>query len=152
MSDKQYTEAQWHELQGETIFKEVCALLDQEIPTDEGVFLAIHGAHAATYHWTKVGNAENMVRGEWLISKVYSQLCMGEDAFLHGQYAFDLCEDNNITNIHFANACEAIARAAKLLEDDELFEGYYRMAFDAAKTIENPKEKSAFLDALKGLK
>lgn len=152
MSDKQYTEAQWHVNQGESIFSEVWELLGKNEPTDEEIFRAIHGAHAATYHWTKVGNFEQMVKGEWLVSRVYAQLGMGDQALVHGQYAFDLCQDNGITNIEFANACEAIARAAKLLEDDDLFEGYYRMAFDAAKVIENPKEKSRFLDELKGLK
>lgn len=152
MSDKQFTETQWHELEGETLFNEAWNLLQLEEPTDEEVFRAIHGAHAATYHWSKIGNMEAIVKGEWLVSRVYSQLGMGDQALLHGQYAFDLCQDNNITNAQFANACEAIARAAKLLEDDDLFEGYYRMAFDAAKAIENPKEMSHFLDALKSLK
>lgn len=152
MSDKLNTEAQWHETQAETLFNEAWNLLQLEEPSDDEVFLAIHGSHAATYHWTKIGNFEKMAKGEWLVSRVYSQLGMGDQALLHGQYAFDLCQDNNITSAVFANTCEAIARAAKLLEDDDLFEGYYRMAFDAAKSIENPKEKSHFLDELKGLK
>ncbi len=63
-------------------------------------------------------------------------LGMGDQALLHGQYSLDLCQDNNIKGLHFANACEAITRAALLLEDEDLFEGYYRMSSDAGKAIE----------------
>lgn len=152
MNQKVYTENEWHLKQGEDLFNEAWELLSQEIISDEDVFLMIHAAHGSRYHWTKAGTVQDIVRSEWLVSRVYAHLAMGEQALLHGQYSLDLAEDNDIKGLHFANACEAVTRAALLLEDEDLFEGYYRMAADAAKGIENPKEMSHFLDNLKSLK
>ncbi len=152
MTQNAYTEQEWHLKQGVAIFDETLANLELEDPSDEEVFLMIHGAHASRYHFTKIGHMEDIARAEWLVSRVYAQVGMGDQALLHAQYSFDLCEDNKIIGMVHANACEAIARAALLLKDEDLYEGYYRMASDAAKAIENPREKSHFLDGLKALK
>lgn len=134
------------------LFNETWSLLDNDDRTDEETFLMIHTAHASRYHWTKVGGPLELARGEWLISRVYAVLGMGDQALLHGQYSLDLCLDNSIKDFDLAFAYEAVARAAVLLEDEELYEGYYRMASDAAKDIEKPDDKSYFLDELKSIK
>lgn len=134
------------------LFNETWSLLDNEDRTDEETFLMIHAAHASRYHWSKAGGALEIARGEWLISRVYAVLGMGDQALLHGQYSLDLCLDNSIKDFDLAFAYESVARAALLLEDEELYEGYYRMASDAAKDIAKPDDKSYFLDELKSIK
>ena len=152
MSQEQFTLQEWHKKQAIDLFNDTWKLIDQEERTDEETFLMIHTAHASRYHWTQVGTALNLARGEWLISRVYAILGMGDQALLHGQYSLDLCLDNDIKDFDIAFAYEAVARAAYLLEDQELFEGYYRMADDAAKDIEKPEDKSYFYDELKTIK
>ena len=152
MSQELFTADAWHKKQAVDLFNATWDLIDNDNRSDEETFMMIHTAHASRYHWTQVGTALNLARGEWLISRVYALLGMGDQALLHGQYSLDLCQDNNIGDFDLAFAYESIARAAVLLEDQELYEGYYRMASDAAKNIEKPDDKSYFLDELKTIK
>jgi hypothetical protein len=152
MSQEQFTLQEWHNKQAVDLFNETWTLIDNTDRSDEETFLMIHSAHASRYHWTKVGTALNIVRGEWLISRVYAILGMGDQALLHGQYGLDLCQDNNIQGFDLAFAYESIARAAHLLEDPELFDGYYRMAQEVANNVEKPEDKSYLLRELKTIK
>lgn len=152
MSTLDLNDKDMHAKLAANLFNETWNLLDNDDRTDEETFQMIHTAHASRYHWTKAGGPLELARGEWLISRVYAVLGMGDQALLHGQYSLDLCLENNIKDFDLAFAYESIARAAYLLEDEELYEGYYRMASDAAKDIEKPDDKSYFLDELKSIK
>lgn len=152
MSSIDLNNNEWHKEQAISLFNETWHLMENESRSDEETFLMIHVAHASRYHWTKAGGPLEIARGEWLVSRVYASIGMGDQALLHGQYSLDLCLDNSIGDFDLAFAYEAVARAAYLLEDEELYEGYYRMASDAAKQIEQPSDKSHFLNELKGIK
>lgn len=143
---------EWHKKQAVDLFNKTWDLIDKgEERTDEETFLMIHMAHASRYHWTEVGEAVHLARGEWQISRVYALLGMGEQALLHGQYSLDLCLDNNIKDFDLAFGYEAIARAAALLKDEELYEGYVTLAKDAAEGISDSEDKAYFFEELKAI-
>lgn len=152
MNQNQFTEQEWHKKQAIDLSNETWDLIDNSDRTDEETFLMIHTAHALRYHWTKVGDFLEISKAEWLVSRVYSLLGMGDQALLHAQYSLDICQDNHIKDLALAMAFEAITRAAYLLEDEELYEGYYRMTSDAAKEIARPEDKSYCLTELKSIK
>ncbi|HEX3428280.1 MAG TPA: helix-turn-helix domain-containing protein [Candidatus Limnocylindrales bacterium] len=72
----------------------------------------IHRAHASRWHWTRVGDAANLARGEWLCSRVYATLGRGEPALWHARRAVEILEENRIADWDIAAAYEAMARAS----------------------------------------
>ena len=59
----------------------------------------IHAAHAARYHWSKVGTKANLARGEWQVSRVYTVLERPEPALYHAHRC-----------LAYARCCLAYAR------------------------------------------
>jgi hypothetical protein len=55
---------------------------------------------------------ENLARGEWLCSRVYSVLGRAEAALWHAQRCLDHCEAAGIGDWDLAYAYEALARAS----------------------------------------
>lgn len=152
MSTELLSLADWHKKQAVDLFNKTWDLIDKgDERTDEETFLMIHCAHASRYHWTEVGEPVHLARGEWQISRVYALLGMAEQALLHGQYSLDLCLDNQIKDFDLAFGYEAIARAAALLKDEELFDGYVALAKDAAEGIADPEDKVYFFEELKAI-
>lgn len=152
MSQELMSKNEWHKSQAIDLFNNTWDLLDIEERTDEQNFMMIHTAHASLYHWAQIGTSLEMARGQWQISRVYSELGMGEQALLHGQYSLDLCLDNDIKDFDLAFGYEAVARAAFILEDEELCEGYIALAKDAAQGIASEEDKSYFYNQLNTIK
>lgn len=149
MSNENSMPQDWHKQQAIELFNETWDLMDKKNRTDEEIFLMIHMAHASRFHWTKVGTLLNIARGEWQISRVYALLGMGEPALLHGHYSLDICLENGYKDFDLAFGYEAVARAAKILGEEELFEMHYAAAEDAALGIEKEEDKTYFLGELK---
>ena len=85
----------------------------------------IHAAHASRFHWGEAPDCkpENLARGEWQVSRVYTVVGLEEPALRHAQRCLALCEANALGDWDLAYAYEAIARAHKtsgrLSEADE---------------------------------
>ena len=75
----------------------------------------IHAAHASRFHWGEAPECkpENLARGEWQISRVYTVVGLAEPALRHAQRCLALCEANALGDWDLAYAYEAIARAHK---------------------------------------
>ncbi len=67
-------------------------------------------AHAALYHWEKVGAPRQAAVSEWQVSRAYVEVGFPNLAILLAQSYLDLCTANGLTEIvHTAN--EGLARA-----------------------------------------
>jgi hypothetical protein len=73
----------------------------------------IHAAHASRYHWGEVGEAVNLARGEWQVSRVYAVLGRGEPAVYHARCCLEINEANpsGREDWDLGSAYEALARA-----------------------------------------
>jgi hypothetical protein len=80
----------------------------------------LHMAHASRFAWGEAPECgpENIARGEWLCSLVYSVLGRPEPALWHAQRCLDVCEAAGIGDWDLAYAYEALARAASAAGDD----------------------------------
>jgi hypothetical protein len=80
----------------------------------------LHMAHASRFAWGEAPECgpENIARGEWLCSRVYSVLGRAEPALWHAQRCLDVCEAAGIGDWDLAYAYEALARAASAAGDD----------------------------------
>ena len=93
------------------LFNAVWALLDKGDRTPGEDAEMVHTAHASVYHWSRVGTHENLARGEWQVSRVYSVLGRAEPALWHARRCLALCERHGMTDWDLGFAHEAMARA-----------------------------------------
>ena len=78
----------------------------------------LHMAHASRYHWGEVGEAVNLSRGEWQVSRVYSVLGRGEPALYHARRCIEINEGNDAReDWELGSAYEAMARASAVAGD-----------------------------------
>jgi hypothetical protein len=128
-----------HRQLGVDLFNEVWRLMKSREDDDR----MIHAAHASRFHWGEAPecNPENLARGEWQISRVYTVVGLAEPALRHAQRCLALCEANALGDWDLAYAYEAIARAHKtagrLREADE----YKKLAAQAPIAEDDDREQ-----------
>lgn len=73
----------------------------------------LHIVHASRFHWGEAPECkpENLARGEWMVSRVYTVLGRAEPAIWHARRCLDHCEENGLGDWDLAYAYEALARA-----------------------------------------
>lgn len=110
------------------LFNRVWDLMEAENRTEGEVQEMIHAAHASRYHWGEIGGPIQFARGEWQISRVYSILGYGEAALRHAEYCLMWCEQESIGAFDLAFAHEALARAYKILKQDDKKDMHLKIA------------------------
>lgn len=108
----------------------------------------IHMAHTSVYHWSFVGEAVNMARGEWQVSRVYCVAQMAESALYHARRSLDICLHNGIGDFDLAFGYEAVARAMKLSGDLPGSRQQVALAEQAARQIAKSEDRDYFLSEL----
>ena len=75
----------------------------------------IHAAHASRYHWGEAPECkpENLARGEWQVSRVYTVVGFPEAALRHARRCLDICEEHGLGDWDLAYAYEAVARGVQ---------------------------------------
>jgi hypothetical protein len=101
------------------LFNYTWALLENPKRTQEQDDEMIHAAHASRYHWGEVGEAVNLARGEWQVSRVYAVLGRGEPAIYHARRCLEINEANanGSEDWELGSAYEALARAYAVAGD-----------------------------------
>ena len=108
----------------------------------------IHMAHTSLYHWSYVGEAINMIRGEWQISRVYCSVGLLENAEYHANKSLSICLNNGIGDIDLAFAYEAFTRISALRTNEEDYRKYQALAFEASKQITSINNRDYFIGEL----
>jgi len=126
-------------------FNSVWQLMEKQNRTIEDDDLMLHMAHASRYHWGQVGRSENVVRGEWQVSRVYAVLRRPEPCLHHAQRALDICLGNGIGDWDIAFAYEALARGHALGGDAEAARAMTERALGAAETIADDEDRNLVL-------
>jgi hypothetical protein len=108
MSDAQPTERQL----AVDLFNEVWTLMGRSDRGAQEDAAMVHAAHASVHHWSNVGTGENLARGEWQVSRVYTVLGRAEPARWHAERCLALCQEHGLVDWDLAYAHEALARAA----------------------------------------
>jgi len=94
------------------LFNYTWTLLENPDRTREQDDEMLNAAHASRYHWGEVGEAVNLSRGEWQVSRVYSVLGRGEPALYHARRCVEINEANDTReDWELGSAYEAMARA-----------------------------------------
>jgi hypothetical protein len=143
--ETQYTELECHQKFAVDCFNHVWSLLEKADRTTEEDDEMVHSAHASRFHWGKVGTPVNLARGEWQISRVYSELSSSEPAMYHGQRCLAICQENGIGDFDLAYAYEAMARAAAVAGHQEDSERYQALSREASANIKEDDDRKLLL-------
>lgn len=108
----------------------------------------VHAAHASRFHWSKVGTAVHLARGEWQISRVYAVLKRPEPALYHAQRCLQICEANSIGDFDLAFAYEALARACAVAGKVKVSQQYVEKAKTASAQIKDEEDRALVLTDL----
>lgn len=122
----------------------VWKLLSKLDRTDKENNEMINAAHASLYHWSKIGEAVNLQRGEWLISRVYAVLNRSEPAVYHAKNCLELTRKHNLIDFDLAFSYEGMARAYATSGKREEALNYIKLAEKAGKEIKNKKDREIF--------
>ena len=111
-------EEQWHRALGIECNNGTYDLLERDDRTDVENQTMIDMAHAAKFHWGKVGTPVNQVRGHYLCSRVYAFVGRAEPALHHARRAVAEAEALGLADFDLAFVHEALARALACAGDD----------------------------------
>ena len=141
-------EQDMHKKMAQDTFNGVWDLLDKKDRNDYENLVMIHMAHTSVYHWSFVGQAVNMARGEWQVSRVYCAAGMAESALYHAQLSLNICQKNGIGDFDLAFGYEALARAHKVKGNFEQSQHYLELSRQAAAVIASDEDRDYVLSEL----
>lgn len=130
-------------------FNQTWDLIEKEDRSQGETDQMIHAAHASRYHWEFVGEAVNLARGEWLISRVYAILNRVEPCLYHAGRCLKITLSNELKDFDLAFAYEAMARACDLAEDEVESAKFFALAKDAGVEIADKNDRKYFFSELK---
>jgi hypothetical protein len=126
------------------LFNRVWELMDKRRRNRDEDDEMIHAAHASRYHWGVAGKAENLARGEWQISRVYTVLGRGEPAVTHAQRCLEICRQHGLADWDLAYAYESLARAHKTAGHIADARKFKKLAHAAGEQISEAEEREHF--------
>lgn len=146
--EKDFDEAAGHRKFSVDAYNGAWALLDKAERTPEDDDEMVHMAHASRWHWARFGKPENLVRGEWQISRVYAVLGRAEPALDHARRCLEIAQANGVGDFDLAFAYEAMARSYAVAGEAARRDEYAALAKKAADDIEDKKTRDYFLSEL----
>ena len=126
---------------GVDLFNEAWRLMETREDDDR----LLHITHASRYHWGEAEECrpENLARGEWQVSRVYTVLGRPEPAIWHARRCLEHCEANGIGDWDLAYAYEAIARAYKTSDKPAEAAAYAKLAAEVPVADDEDREHLA---------
>jgi hypothetical protein len=127
-----------HRQLGVDLFNEVWRLIETREDDDR----MIHAAHASRFHWGEAPECkpENLARGEWQVSRVYTVVGLAEPALRHAHRCLDICETDVLGDWDLAYAYEAVARSYKTAGKEPEAEAYKKLAGEVPIAEDDDRE------------
>jgi phosphoribosylformimino-5-aminoimidazole carboxamide ribonucleotide (ProFAR) isomerase len=147
-----YTEAEATKFFAIQFNSQTWDLLDKADRTKEEDELMILSAHASCRHWLEVGTGLHHQRAEWMISRVYSVLGLGETAVRHADRCLELTEEyaDLMEDFGRAFAYECVARASAIAGDRNRARKYIELAKEAGEAIADQDSEDIFFADFNG--
>jgi hypothetical protein len=151
--EKRYTETEAQRFFAIQFHGQTWDLLDKSDRTKEEDELMIHTAHASCRHWLAAGTGLHHQRGEWLISRVYAVLGMGDAALRHANRCLELTEEyaDLMQDFDRAFAYEGVARANAIAGNREEARKYIGLAAQAGEAIADEEDRRIFMGDFKSI-
>jgi hypothetical protein len=144
-----------HRQLGVDLYNDTWRLLEKERTPEEDDEL-LHQAHASTYHWLQAPECEpkNRARGEWICSRAYAVLGLGEPALRHAEKCLAIVEANpdNMEEFDLPFAYEALARGHLVGGAADQAEHYEQLARETGASMTDAEDVEHLEEALSTLR
>ena len=131
-----------HKKLGVTYFNKTWAFIDKQDKNKDEELQMLDYAHASKLHWQLSGAPVlNIVRGEWLIARVYAELDLFESSLLHAQRCADLTIQNDIDDFDLVFAYEGLARSHLINKNREEVDKYLDLAYKANEKVKKEEDR-----------
>jgi hypothetical protein len=150
--EKVYTEAEAHRHFAIQFNGMTWDLLDKAERTKEDDERMLYSAFASCRHWLEAGTGVHHQRGEWMITRVYSVLGLGQVAVRHANRCLELTEEHagEMEDFDRAFAYEAAARANAVAGNRDEALKYIELAEKAGEAIADEQSKEIFVGDFNG--
>lgn len=101
----------------------------------------LDAAHAAAYHWGKIGTELQKMRAITLLAEVHAQLGIGKTAVEYAQTAFEFYTNRDTDDWETALIHSVMAHAAHAAGDSNLHATHYDLAKKGLEAIVNEKDR-----------
>ena len=104
----------------------------------------VDAAHAAAYHWRKVGTEVHAARADMLLGHVHALLGQGPIAMAYARASFDSITSRACADWEVAFAHAVFANAASAAMDRALHEHHYALAKKIGSGLAKAEERQIF--------
>lgn len=122
-------------------FNDTWALLDEDSLSREDEEKMLASTFAQRYHWYQVGTERNRAIADWQVSRVAAVLGYAELARRFGERSLEIAVEYDLDPFVKGFAHEAIARAAAIVDDLEMFTEHLELARAALADIEDEEDR-----------
>jgi hypothetical protein len=129
-------------------FNRCWELLENANRTDEDNRELLTLAFVSRYHWSCVGAEEQMIIGDWMVSRAAAAVGEAHLAVRFAQRAYDRAQEADGPDWLGASVCEGLARAYAANGDLALRNQWYEAAEDLVERIEDHESKALIADQL----
>ncbi|MBI5649923.1 MAG: hypothetical protein HZC40_05660 [Chloroflexi bacterium] len=140
--------AQWHRWFAIECNNRAWSLAAQTARTPDDDREMRDSAHAAAYHWGKIGAPINTARADVALAHVYALLGDGAHALQSARQSLDFFTQNESADWDIAFAHAEMAFAAAVNRDAALHAHHYTRARELGAAIKQDADRKIFLDEL----
>lgn len=133
--EKTVTLMQAHQYFGAECNNRTWDLIERTDRSDEETVEMIHEVHASCWHWSKVGEQVNLIRGHYLVAKVYFAAGMREMGAFWAQKTWAQTQELGLDGWDYAFGLEIAARGAAAGGRKAEFETLHREAEEAIAAL-----------------
>ncbi|MGY5877102.1 MAG: hypothetical protein RTU30_15225 [Candidatus Thorarchaeota archaeon] len=124
----------------------IWVVLDKKNATEDELSNALNLAHTSLYHWGIVGTPVNIVRGEYMIARVFSDMKKGEAALFYANRMLELTKEAEKTDENFADfdmpfVYEAMAKAHAAAGNKDECKKYHQMAQELTDKLAGEQDR-----------
>jgi len=146
MADEKMTMEEFHKKIAVQSNNGIWPTLDKDNPTEEEIEEAMHMAHTARHHWSKVGTIVNLVRAEYMLARVYAHMKRAEPALFHANRGFELAKeaekiDDKWKDWDMPFIYEALARAHAAAGNKKECKKYVELAQKTTDAVKGEEDK-----------
>lgn len=105
----------------------------------------LNAAHAAAFHWQKVGTELHNMRAKMLLAHVHAALGMGPTALALANETFNYFTTHESPDWEIAFTHAILAQAAMAAGEDGLYREQYAKASQLGDALADPEDKNIFL-------
>jgi hypothetical protein len=120
-------------------------LVDTPGRTPSDVHEMLHAAHAAAWHWARVGTTLNEARANMLLGMAHAMAGDGPLGLRYAKLAFNYFNEHGAPDWEQAFAHATLAAAARAAGDASLHAEHYAEAKRLGDAIASPDDRAVFL-------